>query len=265
MHTLSNATRAALRDVLALKAMNGVGDTVTEDEHDDDFDSSEEIDVEATSNETTTQLTNHGDNLTNALNHILQTQNALRPENTNYPTTESNQSKNTEEEESNSDGVDQESDHESSSSSFEDPFVSKESRPSKTSPRRSAYTDSPNSVTCPYCSRKFPWSSSLRRHILTHTGAKPYKCPKCPILFTTKSNCERHLIRKHKTITQVVDKEDSSMKKLVAPHDTLDHWPRQSGSSLLIKDLQSLRKSPSGSAESPPSDELASPPPEGKS
>ncbi|XP_023235305.1 ras-responsive element-binding protein 1-like [Centruroides sculpturatus] len=63
--------------------------------------------------------------------------------------------------------------------------------------KRSSYADSPNSVTCPFCSRKFPWSSSLRRHILTHTGQKPFKCPKCPIYFTTKSNCERHLMRKH--------------------------------------------------------------------
>lgn len=63
--------------------------------------------------------------------------------------------------------------------------------------RLSSYSNSPNSVLCPFCQRKFPWASSLRRHILTHTGQKPYKCSKCPLLFTTKSNCERHLFRKH--------------------------------------------------------------------
>ncbi|XP_046385691.1 ras-responsive element-binding protein 1-like isoform X2 [Ischnura elegans] len=63
--------------------------------------------------------------------------------------------------------------------------------------RRSAYSSAPNRVSCPYCMRKFPWRSSLRRHILTHTGQKPYKCAHCPLLFTTKSNCDRHLLRKH--------------------------------------------------------------------
>ena len=64
--------------------------------------------------------------------------------------------------------------------------------------RVSAYSSAPNKIECPFmCGRHFPWSSSMKRHILTHTGQKPFKCPECPLWFTTKSNCDRHLVRKH--------------------------------------------------------------------
>ena len=68
----------------------------------------------------------------------------------------------------------------------------------------SAYSSAPQKQKCPYCDRKFPWSSSLVRHIRTHTGQKPYTCEVCNYPFTTKSNCDRHLLRKHPDSAQAL-------------------------------------------------------------
>merc|ERR1719410_3197467 len=73
--------------------------------------------------------------------------------------------------------------------------------------KKSAYSAAPHKMSCPYCSRKFPWSSSLKRHILTHTGQKPFKCTECPLWFTTKSNCDRHILRKHGNNNNIDDKD----------------------------------------------------------
>ena len=56
---------------------------------------------------------------------------------------------------------------------------------------------------CHKCDKTFPWASSLRRHLMTHTGLKPYCCAACKAQFTTKSNLERHVLRRH----GVLDKE----------------------------------------------------------
>uniref|UniRef100_A0A8C2RIC1 Ras-responsive element-binding protein 1 n=1 Tax=Capra hircus TaxID=9925 RepID=A0A8C2RIC1_CAPHI len=38
--------------------------------------------------------------------------------------------------------------------------------------KRSSYTNCLQKISCPHCSRLFPWASSLQRHMLTHTGKR---------------------------------------------------------------------------------------------
>ncbi|KAG5453668.1 hypothetical protein CSKR_201800 [Clonorchis sinensis] len=65
--------------------------------------------------------------------------------------------------------------------------------------KKNSYKDAPKLITCPIpgCTQKFPWNSSLKRHILTHTPHKPFACTRCTKSFSTKSNRERHMERVH--------------------------------------------------------------------
>lgn len=71
------------------------------------------------------------------------------------------------------------------------------SNTSESKHRINSYSMSPHVHACNECGRKFPWQSSLERHMYTHTGQKPYSCRWCPLKFSIKSNCERHCLRIH--------------------------------------------------------------------
>ncbi|CDS36940.1 ras responsive element binding protein 1 [Echinococcus multilocularis] len=72
--------------------------------------------------------------------------------------------------------------------------------PQKINRKKNSYKDAPKLITCPVdgCNQKFPWNSSLKRHILTHTPHKPFTCTRCTKSFSTKSNRERHMERVHR-------------------------------------------------------------------
>lgn len=72
---------------------------------------------------------------------------------------------------------------------------------------------------CPQCEKTFPWASSLRRHIMTHTGLKLYMCRLCKMRFTTRSNLIRHVFRRHGMAK--THPEFSSCLAKLHPSDTL--------------------------------------------
>ncbi|KAJ8474956.1 hypothetical protein ONZ45_g15772 [Pleurotus djamor] len=45
---------------------------------------------------------------------------------------------------------------------------------------------------CAMCHKSFDRPSTLRKHLLVHTGAKPYQCDYCHRRFATSSNLKRH-------------------------------------------------------------------------
>ncbi|XP_074598793.1 uncharacterized protein LOC141853373 isoform X2 [Brevipalpus obovatus] len=50
---------------------------------------------------------------------------------------------------------------------------------------------------CRYCSKVFPRSANLTRHLRTHTGEQPYTCKYCNRSFSISSNLQRHVRNIH--------------------------------------------------------------------
>lgn len=50
---------------------------------------------------------------------------------------------------------------------------------------------------CKYCSKVFPRSANLTRHLRTHTGEQPYQCKYCERSFSISSNLQRHVRNIH--------------------------------------------------------------------
>ena len=52
---------------------------------------------------------------------------------------------------------------------------------------------------CQFCPMTFSRNSSVKRHMVVHTGEKPFGCPKCSRKFTQGGNLKIHLQTIHHT------------------------------------------------------------------
>ena len=111
---------------------------------------------------------------------------------------------------------------------------------------------------CDECGRLLSTTTSLERHMLTHTGERPYPCPHCPISFTTNGNLIRHVKSCHES-AGAGDSSFSplSMATLETSNSRLNFLPESNLESPFVAKIPQYSGSVSGSVDDLDADERA--------
>uniref|UniRef100_A0A1I7T7U4 EGL-43 n=1 Tax=Caenorhabditis tropicalis TaxID=1561998 RepID=A0A1I7T7U4_9PELO len=87
---------------------------------------------------------------------------------------------------------------------------------------------------CKFCSKVFPRSANLTRHLRTHTGEQPYKCQYCERSFSISSNLQRHVRNIHNKPNTSLTPHHAHQRVRSHHHHHATSTPTTSSSILLL-------------------------------